>query len=193
MAGWGDTCQAIDLSPVLSQFKNAEPANIRSGQVTPQEKAVWAGSCVADASVPSEGWTQDVYLVIDAFDTNVKAFDHYHDFSLATAEMFSDAPIDQEFSLSDESGWNESRVTAQETPTTQSAERVQAAAALLGDFYTVQILVRFKPGEAVQSGCESDGSEDCVMTATSMAEFLATSGFLEDMHTSIEAAIDSGV
>jgi hypothetical protein len=54
-------------------------------------------------------------------------------------------------------------------------------------------LVRFRPGEANQADCESDGSNGCDMTATSMAEFLATSGFLEDLHCNIESSIDSGM
>lgn len=77
--------------------------------------------------------------------------------------------------------------------TVQSAQRSTAAVALLGDFYTVEILVRFEPGQVAKAGCGSGNAEECAMTATEVAEFFATSGYLDELHADIEAAIDDGM
>jgi hypothetical protein len=193
MADWTDTCAALDLTPVFEQFAGAEPADIRPGQANLQANATWGGSCVADADGPQIGASQNVYVIVDAFDTNVLAFEYYHDDAKWTAESFSTDAVDEELDLGSDSSWQASRITAQETPTDQSEQRVVSTAALLGDFYTVTILVRFRPNVLEQAECESATTSDCVMTATSMAEFLANSGYLEELHTSIETSIDGGV
>lgn len=192
MVTWDDTCAEVDLEPVLGEFANAESIETRSSepQAGPEQGAAWSGSCKADIHIAGTGVSHDVRMTVTAFATNVQAFEYYHDFGIMTAERFSDAAIDQTFGLGDDSVWQASRVTAQETPTVKSEQRVVATAALLGEFYTVELLVRFGPDDVVRTGCEPGGSQDCAMTASHMAEFLATSGYLEDLHVGIEAAID---
>lgn len=193
MAGWDGACPAVNLQPLTDRFTDVESVDYRSDTQAVDQVTAWSGQCKADFYIRGALGNNDVYLVIEAFDTNVLAFEHYHDFAAATAERFSDAPIDEETELEDQSPWHASRITAQETPTVQSEQRVMATAALLGDFYTVEILVRFKPGEVHEADCEPAGAAECAMTATLMAEFLATSGYLDELHADIEAAIDGGM
>lgn len=45
----------------------------------------------------------------------------------------------------------------------------------------------------MRKDCEPSEGGDCEMTATAMAEHLATSGYLEDMRADIETALDRGM
>ncbi|MFC3494435.1 hypothetical protein [Glycomyces rhizosphaerae] len=186
-------CPALNFEPLLGEFANAGTVDYTSTSYPDEPDTAWTGTCTVFVE-PEEGPGFDpVHAVIDVFDTNVLAFEHYQDSAKGTAESFSDAPIDTELQLESGSPWHDSRITAQETPTNQTAQRSMATAVLLGDFYTVEILVRFEPGEVFEAGCEPAGTAECAMTATSMAEFLATSGYLDELHASIEAAIDGGM
>ncbi|MEU6249364.1 hypothetical protein [Glycomyces sp. NPDC047010] len=193
IATWDSACPPMNLEPVVDQFEGMESAEYRSetGDFGLAPEAIWNAICVADLSDPESGALFDVSLSISAFDTNVLAFEHYEAVTSVAAELHSEAEVDQEFELGVDSAWSASRITAQENPTQQTLQRPLAAAALLGDFYAIQILVRFDPDTAEMKGCAADEEPDCVMTATSMAEFFATSGYLEDLHAGIEAAIDA--
>jgi hypothetical protein len=62
---------------------------------------------------------------------------------------------------------------------------------MLGDFYTVELLVRFRPDRGhLRADCETNSADDCVMTAAYIADFLATSSYLEDLYASIEATFE---
>lgn len=192
MASWSDKCAPIDFDPLLDHFGNLESVEIESElDSDPIRDAAWSGACTADPNL--DGSTADITVFFDAFDTNVAAFDHFHEFAWYTHERFSDAEIDYETQLGSDTAWNASRITAQEEPTVSSAERAIAVAVLLGDFYTVEITVRFRPGMAIRAGCEPSAADDCALTATELAEFMATSGYLDGVHEGIEAAIESGV
>ncbi|MEV3938946.1 hypothetical protein AB0K52_23610 [Glycomyces sp. NPDC049804] len=181
----------MDLAPLADQFGEVEAVEYQPGD-SYRPEGLWNGSCVIWLELNDGNTIDAVYLHIEAFETNTLAFEYFHKLVIKTPEIFSDTAVDQEFSLGSDSDWIESRVTAQETPTVQSAQRAQASAALLGDFYTIQLLVRFRPGEVNRTDCGPGASEDCTMTATTMAEFMATSGFLEDVHAGIEASIEAG-
>jgi hypothetical protein len=194
MASWSDNCAAFDLSPLLDQFGNFESADIESEpNPDPIQGGTWSGHCTAKLELDGSRAADSVWVVVDAFDTNVAAFEHYHDSASYTAERFSDDEIDYSTELAADTSWHASRLTAQEEPTVQSEERAMAVAVLLGDFYTVEILVRFGPGGALRAGCDPDTADDCALTATELAEFMATSGYLDDLHAAIEAAVEAGV
>lgn len=155
-------------------------------------KGIWNAVCYAEANEPSSGEFFSVALSMDAFNSNMDAFEHYEGSAKFTAERRNSVEIDHEVQLGEGSAWAESRITAQETPSPQRDGQSMTAVALLGDFYTVEIQVGFHPETAEAAGCESIGNEACAVTATSVAEFFATSDYLETLHADIESALDEG-
>ncbi|SDD97486.1 hypothetical protein [Glycomyces harbinensis] len=170
--------------------QNAVPT-IATAYAELSEKVVDAGENMENGGVSEEmnAYFTDYHLLLRNATTET-SFERYHDFAFYTPERFSDAEIDYSTELGADSAWQASRITAQETPTVKSEQRVMATAVLLGDFYVLEILVRFEPGTVQRADCGPIAGEDCVMTATSMAEFLATSGHLEELHAGLETAVD---
>ncbi len=192
MTAWEDLCAPIDLGPLAARFGDLESAVPESSLHDPISGVAWTGHCFADLEFPTST-SDDILVVIEAAESNVAAFEHFHGFASYTPERFSDDDIDYATELGSGTPWLASRITAQEEPTDRSESRAMAVAVLLGDFYTVEIMVRFRPGEALRADCEPSAADDCALTATELAEFMATSGYLDEVHESIEAAIDAGV
>lgn len=193
MEAWEDPCAPVDLDPLTAQIGNLESVGLRpSVDDDPISGVTWTGHCFAGLRLPTSG-NEEIFVVIDANESNTAAFEHFHDFASFTAERFSDDEVDYETTLGSDTSWLASRITAQEDPTDRSASRALAVAVLLGDFYTVEILVQFSPGEALRADCEPSAEDDCALTATELAEFMATSGYLDDLHADIEAAVEAGL
>jgi hypothetical protein len=63
----------------------------------------------------------------------------------------------------------------------------------LADAYEALEQLVVDAGGHLETNAVSEEAAKCAVTATSMAEFLATSGYLDQLHAGIEAAIDGGM
>ncbi|GAB3236694.1 hypothetical protein GCM10027447_35220 [Glycomyces halotolerans] len=190
MSTWDDTCQITDPTPIIERFDNVRSVELSDRVVSVNPNDDYNEHvCTADLDLET-GFDPETYLTIAIFDSNVEAFDRYYGLSIRYPYIFSDAEVDKQYVLDEESSWNALQITAQETPTVPSEQRVVVAAVMLGDFYTVELLVRFDPDVHQRADCDATSSADCTITATHVADFLATDPYLEDLHANIEATFE---
>jgi hypothetical protein len=190
MADWDDTCEVADTRLILEQFADLDSIDYSPAELDPQDNEIQDHSCTAHLNLRSEDSFVTTWLTVEVFNQNIEAFDRYYGRSIRYPYIYSDAEVDLQYDLGEESSWNAVQIFAQDTPTVKSEQRVMATAVMLGDFYTVEILVRFKPDEHERADCESETEGDCIITAAHIAEFLATGSYLEDLHSSIEATFE---
>jgi hypothetical protein len=190
MSAWSDPCAILDPSPIANLFAGLKSVNKDGGEPYSGSVGLQSYECSAKPNLDRGYVTQAPYTVLHIFENNLDAFDRYYRLSVRYPQMFSDAEVDRLYERGDESSWKAVQITAQDTPTSASAQEVIAAAVMLGDFYVVEILIRFPPDESARTDCEPDSEDDCIMTAAYIADFLATSSYLEDLYASIEATFE---
>ncbi|THV33937.1 hypothetical protein [Glycomyces buryatensis] len=186
MRGWDDLCETADYETVSGQFADVID-DVRSINDSGAEGSSLI-QCIDDLELPRQVPIGGFKLWLKPYDSNVAAWEAYTSEHRTIIHNFHDVDIDPDvsFDVSGDGTWAQGEVGAFETPTTKSEGNKSALAVAQGDFYIVEVLMRFDDDEEVlRSDCEPNSTDNCVMTAAYMAEFLADE-YLPGLYQRIE-------
>ncbi|MCH7232593.1 hypothetical protein L0U85_17285 [Glycomyces sp. L485] len=179
-----DLCDTVVPASIITQFEATVTRTGSGDGVTEGPRR----DCWSDFEFPDNGGGQLVYF-IDPRQTNIAASEQYGDAVRSIIENGHGTEPDELIELDNGSPWVQGQVGAYETPTQRSAQRKEALAVVQGDFYVVSVLLSFKPDGAMRADCETTANDDCLMTADSMAEYMAEE-YLPALYELIESKLD---